>query len=377
MKKRSFLLVFFCTIIFFSISIFLVNCSHEQKKIIVGTIFPLSGDWGNYGEQMANGIKLWQENHKDAPIDIIYEDGKGTANNSISAYNKLIHIHKATALISGVSPVMLAIAPLTLKNNVFAINAGATNPDIKMASKNIFCIIPDANIEASYIADFLIDSLNRQSCFVYWKNDDSGKGMLESFSKQYESRHGVVVANEPISSLETIKNTLLRIKEIGVKTVFIPTNGEMIAKVIRQAYNMGITDILWVGYAAAESPELLEELQKLNNPNLIFSCYAFKSSSQLIQTKKFIEDYSKRYGKAPQYYSATCYDAISLISLAVENGCRTSEEIRDYIYALPQFEGVSGNLTINGHNFVSSGMNFSMFQDGRITTINCQKYSLK
>lgn len=50
----------------------------------------------------------------------------------------------------------------------------------------------------------------------------------------------------------------------------MPTNGEMIAKIINQAYKLGLNDILWVGYAATESPELKNDLAFLKDVKLIF-----------------------------------------------------------------------------------------------------------
>lgn len=367
MKKWFIIMVISCLFINYS-------CKDDSDIITVGAIFPMSGDWGNYGVQMSNGLKLWETNNENSKIKIVYADGKGNVNTSLSVYNKLVQINHMDICISGVSSVLLGIAPLSEKNDVFTINAGATNPEIKTSSNNIFCIIPDANVEASYIADFLIDSIKRFSCFVYWKNDDSGRGMLNSFRERYEQIGGRIIDNEPIENAGFVKNTLSRIKKLNIKTVFIPTNGEMIAKIIRQAYNMGMNDILWVGYAAAESPELIQELKNLDNIKFIFSSYSYKNSSNTSLTTKFKQDYIQMFGEEPQYYSATCYDAISLISKAVANNCKTSEEIKQYIYSLDSYEGVSGLLNIGGKNYVTSGMVFCMYNEGQIIPINSDLY---
>lgn len=375
MKKKFFILSLIVIGIVLSLTIIRYSPhSTNQDDIYIGTIFPMSGDWANYGEQMANGVRLWEILHPESHIKICYEDGQGNVPSSLAAFKKLFYTNRVKAVISGVSPVMLGIAPLSDKNNIFTINAGATNPDIKLSSENIFCIIPDANIEAAYIADFLVDSLNRKTCYVYWKNDDSGRGMLNSFKRQYIRNGGIISGDEAITT-ETIKPSLLKIKQSNAKTVFIPTNGEMIAKIMHQAYSMGMNDILWVGYAAAESPELIQELQNLSAPKFIFSSYAYKSSSSSLTTQ-FIENYRSTFGVTPQYYSATCYDAISLIALAINNGCKTSNEIKEYVYALQSFDGVSGTLEIGGHNYVSSGMNFNMYINNSISPINTQLFNV-
>lgn len=367
MKKIYFALLVVCILIG-------CNATNKNNVITVGAILPLTGDWSNFGTQMANGIKLWEYQNPHSSIQLVYEDGVGSAKHSISALNKMIMSDGLDCCISGVSPVILSIAPIIDARDLFAINAGATNPNIKKVSKNIFSIIPDADVEASYIADFLIDSLGRSNCYVLWKNDDSGIGMLNTFKKRYKEKNGVVVGDEAIENVMNLKNMLYKVKSLGVNTIFIPTNGEMIVRVIQQARSMGIDNVLWVGYAAAMTPELNSLLSELEAPNFIFSGYSFNNVNKSDATKDFIKQYELLFNATPQYYSATCYDAIALISKAVEAGCKTSSQIKDYIYSLDSYDGVSGSFLIQNKNYVSSGMCFNMLHNGKISPINTKLF---
>ena len=346
-----------------------------EDGLKVGVVLPLTGDWSNFGEKMANGIKLWQKEHHEANVSIFFEDGAGKAPNSINAFNKLVNSNGISACISGVSPVLLALAPLASSNKILTVNAGATNPDIKRSSDYTFTIIPDAEVEASYIANYLATVLNRKECFVYWKNDDSGIGMYKSFSKTYEQCGGDVVGNESIISIDDVQNTLHKIRTNDIKTVFIPTNGEMIARVIRQAYSIGLTDVLWVGYAATESPSIVSDLKDIP-VNLIFSSYAFNSEKAFSEkSQSFIEEYKKMFGESPAYYAATCYDSIDLIFQAFNN--KGDKDLKESLLSIKQFNGVSGNLVIDGQNYVKSEMSFKMLHDGAIKSINPSLFTLK
>ena len=342
----------------------------SNNNIKVGIILPLTGEAGNYGKQMLNGAILWKELHPTSNIKLVSADGKGVANSSINAFNKLVLSDGIITCISGFSVPTLAVMPVAVERQILLLNAGATNPQIKKGGRYVFSLVPDADVEADYIAKFLINNLNRSDCFVYWQNDDSGKGMLDVFSKSYTHSGGSIIGQESFLATE-IKSTLDKINATGCKTVFIPTSGDNLAKVIRQSFSMGMTNILWVGYAAAESPSLKQELDGYQNVKLIFSTYAFDNKNGKDEkSKDFISAYRKRFGVIPAYYSATCFDAMEIISLAIENGCITSDDISDYIRSIGIFHGVAGSFEIhNGDNFVSAGLSFKKFENGEIVDL--------
>lgn len=330
------------------------GCTNSDQELRVGVILPLSGDWANFGEKMRRGVELWVKKHPDAKVKICVEDGKGSAAGSVAAFNKLVNFNKVTAFITGVSSAVLGMAPLADRNKVFMVNAGATNPKIKELSPYVFTIIPDADVEARCIAKFLLERRNCKSVYILWKNDESGKGMMATFSNEFEKYGGAIKGSDPIGEVSGIVPVLLKVKNSGVSTVFIPANGELVSRVIKQAVSMGMSDVLWVGYAATESPDLIRDLSGITNLNLIFSTYAFDSEDSTNKNmKNFVESYRKQYGEIPPYYSATCYDAMDLIHKLSQK----SFPMLDALKAQKELKGVSGDLAIE-ENFVSSGISF-------------------
>ena len=343
------------------------NESASNDVMRVGVVLPRSGDWGQFGQRMLNGVKLWKADHPEANVELFIEDGKGNASTSIAAFSKLVNLNKINACIAGVSPVILGIAPLADKARVFTVNAGATSPEIKKITPYMFTIIPDAEVEARFLARYVNEKLNIKECYILWKNDDSGLGMLNCFSDEFSRSGGMIVGNDSILSISSIKDSLSKIKSVNVKAVFIPTNGEMMARIIKQAYSMGMRDIQWIGYAATESPELARELSDAGDVKLVFSSYAFNSSKAFSKkSSAFIESYSRKYSETPAYYSATCYDAMDLIYSASHN---KGQDIMEKVGCMSCFEGVSGDFTITG-NHVSSGLTVKKFQQGNIINVD-------
>lgn len=372
MKKIKMIVVFLVVIVAIIIA-YVTYCRRakaDDGRLQIGTILPLTGDWASFGKQMVNGIQLWQKEHPEARIDVFVEDGKGRAAESITVLNKDLWQHNIHTYISGFSAAILGMAPVIVKNNAFLVNAGATNPKIKEFGDNVFTLIPDADVEAKFIAHFVFEELNATQCFVYHQNDDSGKGLADVFEKTYMSIGGNVIGREAIQSDGEVANVLQKIRLKNAKVVFIPANGAYVAKIIRQAKNLNLDDIIWVGYAGTETPEIVQLLGGLEDVNLIFSTYAFSNSAvHDDRTKAFIQNYKDMYGENPAYYAATCYDAIDIIALAYQI-CGNENEIARTIQNMSNYYGVSGNYEINGENHVSSGMSLKMFYNGEIVPFN-------
>lgn len=335
-------------------------------RIRIGVILPLTGDWSSFGNQMVNGIQLWQKEHPEAEVEVFFEDGKGLAKESIDVLNTDLWQRDIRIYISGFSAAILGMGPVIVKNDAFLINAGATNPQIKAFGNNVFTLIPDADVEAKFIARFVFEELNEKKCFVYHQNDDSGNGLANVFTKTYVGLGGNIVGRESIQSDNEIANVLQKIRLTKSKVVFIPANGAYVAKIIRQAKNLNMNDIIWVGYAGAETPEIIRLLSGLGDVKLVFSTYSFSNNAvHNDRTKAFIRGYQDVYGIAPAYYAATCYDAIDLIFKAYQK-CGKENEISKTIRNMKYFNGVSGNYEIMGNNHVSSGMSLKMFYNGKI-----------
>jgi|GEM_PF-2602447 len=347
----------------------------SDEKVNVGVIIPLTGQASSYGNQMKNGVTLWQKNHPEAKIKLFIEDGQADAKRSLTIFSSLNNQHSIKALVTGFSGVVLSLAPLANKNEIVLINGGATNPAIKRSGEYIFNVIPDAEIEAKFIANFLIDTLSINKCFIYWQNNDAGKGMRDYFIEDFRKRGGEIIGDISHNVNQTdFKNDLIKIRNSRTKFVFIPTYAKDFGLILRQAASLGMENIIWVGYAASETKDLIDLVKGIANGKVIYSYYQF--DPQLFNsenTKKFLESYKKEFNDIPGLYSSTFYDAITLINYAVEQKNYTGKQIKDFLYNINTFEGVSGTLLFNGKNYITSGLRMKMIYDNKFTDFKLNK----
>jgi branched-chain amino acid transport system substrate-binding protein len=351
------------------------NVGKNKDVTKIGVIIPLTGQYSDYGIQMKRGIDLWVKENPKSNIEIIYEDGKATPKESVSAFNLLLN-KNVSAVITGFSGVVLALAPIAEDNKIPLINGGATNPNIKNTGAYIFNVIPDAEVEAQFIAKYLIDSLKIYECSIYWQNNDAGKGMYEYFSTNFIKLGGKIIDCLPHNiDQQDYKNDLMKIKNSNAKTVFIPTYSKDLGLIIKQASDIGLNDILWVGYAATETNDVISTAGTRLDGNLIYSYYEYdtKSGSANTKTENFNMAFKESYKAEPGLYSATFYDAISIIADAVAQ----KKQIKDFIYAIDDFQGVLGTLKFNHKNYISSGMKMKMVSEQKFVDFQKSKLNFK
>lgn len=351
------------------------NAKKDKDVIKVGVIIPLTGEYSDYGIQMKRGIDLWIKENSKTNIEIIYEDGKASPKESVSAFNLLLN-KNVSAVITGFSGVVLALAPIAESNKIPLINGGATNPNIKNSGDYIFNVIPDAEVEAQFIANFLKDSLDISECSIYWQNNDAGKGMHDYFLKYFIKLNGKIEGSLSHNiGQQDYKSDLMKIKKIKVKTVFVPTYSKDLGLIIKQASDIGLNDILWVGYAATETNDVISTAGTSLDGNLIYSYYEYdtKYGSANTKTRNFNMAFRESYNAEPGLYSATFYDAISIIADAVAQ----KKKIKDFIYTIDDFQGVLGTLKFNHKNYISSGMKMKMVSEQRFVDFQKSKLNLK
>jgi len=268
---------------------------------------------------------------------------------------------------------MLTLGPLANSKQIVLINGGATNPDIKKAGNFVFNMIPDAEIEASFIANFIVNELKVKESVIYWQNNDAGKGMMETFKDVYNAKGGKIIENLSHDPTQIdFKNDLIKIIKTNVKVVFVPTYDKQLAQIVKQAMEIGIENILWICYASAQTDDMIRITKNSSDGRVLYSYYSYDIEGEfsIEKQKKFSEEFEKTYDQKPSIYAATYYDAISILSEAIGKNNTTPIKIQNYIYHLKNYSGVLGELHFNGKNYVTSGVKMKMISKGKFVEYN-------
>jgi len=108
-------------------------------------------------------------------------------------------------------------------------------------------------------------------------------------------------------------------------------------------------DLVFLGGDGWESPNFFQEVEGVLEPkDNIYITSHFSADNVDPQSRKFVESYQKRYGKAPAAPAALGYDAAGVVIDALKRTPQLNREaLKEAINVTSNFPGVTGTITLN------------------------------
>jgi branched-chain amino acid transport system substrate-binding protein len=165
----------------------LAGCS-RQKDVVVGGLFPLTGNTATYGQSSRQAMELAiGETNQEGGIAVagvkllvrgVYEDDEGQPEKAANACQKLISRDGVCAIIGAVaSKNSLAIAPICQESRIPMISSASTNEKVTEAGDFVFraCFIDP--FQGMVMAKYAANSLKAKKAAILFDNgNDYNKG---------------------------------------------------------------------------------------------------------------------------------------------------------------------------------------------------------
>jgi branched-chain amino acid transport system substrate-binding protein len=330
--------------------------------IKIGGIGELTGDIPAVGASFKNAAEMAVKEVNDAgglevggkkyQIQLIIEDNAGKADQSASSAQKLITQDNVVAIIGpNASRYAIPASEIAESSKVVLISPWSTNPKLTLDAKTnepkkyVFraCFIDP--FQGRVVAKFAMENLGaKKAAVLYDVASDYNKGIAEFFKQTFEEIGGQVIAFETYTTGDKdFTAQLTKIKDTGPDVIFLPNYYSEVPLQIQQAHRLGIT-VPFLGSDSWGSSELIT-LCGADCEGYYFSThYAADNASPI--AKKMIEDYKAKYGNVPDDVAALTYDAFGLLWQALQSAGKVDRQaVRDALAKIPQYEGVTGNMT--------------------------------
>jgi branched-chain amino acid transport system substrate-binding protein len=358
--------------------IFIVSqTKKESKEIKIGAILPLAGPGAKYGENLKQGIDLAVEEINNAggikgsTIRIVYEDeGMGRPTEAVAAARKLINVDKIPVIIGAMgSSNSLAIAPIAEENRVILFSPASSAPKLTEAGDYIFRNTVSDIFDGQQMAQFAWNTLGVKTVAILYVNNDYGVGVRDAFKKKIEAFGGKVISVDAYEQDATdFRAQLFKVKQVKPETIYLVGYQEMIL-ILRQAKELGI-DAQILSTVMFEDPEILAKVGDAAE-GVIYTGRAYDPTSEGKEVKEFLKAFKLKYGKEPDmHFAANGYDAVKILEIAIERGGYTSEGIKNALYKIKDFPGVSGLTTFDENGDVIKPFRMRMVKDGRFVNYN-------
>jgi branched-chain amino acid transport system substrate-binding protein len=359
--------------------LFVVGCNNHRndgkQKVVFGAILPMTGSAAQYGEEANQGIQIGIEHLRasrpDSKYSFAYElqDSESNPKNSEGALRVLRVRSDISTVVSEVSGVVLALAPICEREKIVLMNIGAQNPQIAGAGQFTFSNVNLADVESKQVAEFAFNVLNKKRAAVLYAAASYGQGARDVFVRSFSAVGGSILAETSYPADGTdYRAQIAEISRAKPEVVYLPGTTQDMARVLRQSYELGFRP-QWLSYTAFEGQEILSLAGKAAEGVIFASAYLDWEHAQGLQAQ-FRDAYQAKYQKIPSVYAATSFDAILMLADAVEARGPSGEAVRDFLATMPRFEGASGLTQFDKNGTVNKPLVFKTVKNGAFVNLN-------
>jgi branched-chain amino acid transport system substrate-binding protein len=338
----------------------------------IGAVLPLTGDAAQWGIPARRGASLAVEETNTSSdlsgkkFELVVEDSRCSPRDGVSAFTSLLATTKPSVVLGAVcSSVTLAIAPIAEREHVVLVSPASTNPEISQAGDFVFRVIPSDDLRGRVFADYLYEQKGFRRVAILYINNEGGVGNRNAFRERFESRGGMIVAEETYTQDATdVRSQLTRLKAGGAEALVVVSYPRDTVLVLRQVRELGLDLPLFFQTEAVEDANVLREAGSTAQG----VTYILPAPPEGEAAERFRRGYRKRYGTDPELFAAEAYDVIMLFrDFVAEGGIHTpptSDSFRDYLYKVRGYAGASGTITIDKNGDVRKPMAIKTIKDG-------------
>lgn len=350
---------------------------NSKKVIKLGFIGPLSGDAAVYGQEF-QAILDWRlksinEKYADKNIkfEIVYEDGKCTGQDAVSAFQKLKDIDGVKFFIGGLcSSETLAIAPLIKTDETMAVSPFSSNPAIEGLNPNVFSTVYNDTLIASNLAEVMAGYKN---IAIITEQNEHNLAFEEAFLeniKNYPNTKVGITEKFPKGSND-FRSLLNKVKESKPDAILLnPNIGVTATNLLKQLAEVKN----WSGYKmyshfSYSGDDTRKGVGDFANGMIIVDAPRLSSEKSLNLVKE-LNDLNLSTKNISDLVAPTLIDTIDVLTDLIVSKKQDVTKVRD-AFATGNFTGYSDGIYFNNKNFSQSWKTTSFeITDGKLVPRN-------
>jgi branched-chain amino acid transport system substrate-binding protein len=329
-----------------------------KETIKIGYIGALSGETAVWGQAGLNGLMLTAKEINanggilGRQVEIIGLDGRGQAQDSVNALNKLIDENKVLAVIgTNFSSCNIPMAPIADAKHIPLIATAASNPKVTVDEKGVlhpysFRIGFIDPFQGEVLASYAFTQMKAKNAAIITNiADDYSVGLSKFFESKFTTLGGkVVIKVEAQSGDNDYRAQLSKVAELKPDVIMVPWIYKDVALIANQARELGITAPM-IGGDGWDSKELLT----MAGTSLEGGFYTSQPSFANPATKPFADAYLKEFDNlTPETEALFGHDGLYWIKDALERAGKVdAAALRDALETTVGFKGLMGEMTID------------------------------
>ena len=306
------------------------------EPVVIGAIVSTSGPAAALGEQESNTLKMMQDVINNSggvlgrPVKVVVLDDKSDPNEAVTAANRLIDQEKAVALIAATSsPATLAVKQITAKKGLPQMAIAAANDITDQAPFDWIWRTPAKDaVAVSCALTYVSQNMKVKKIAILHDENAFGSSGAAEIVKTAATYGLEVVGNESYKTADTdLTAQLTKIRGDSPEAIIVwgtnpgpalaAKNMKQLGMTIPYVGSHGIANRTFITLAGAAAEGVVLPAGKLLVPSSI------TDPKQKEVTDNFIKEYSYNYGQPPNTFAGHAFDAINLLTAAIQKAGST------------------------------------------------------
>lgn len=323
--------------------------------IKIGVQGPISGQWAYEGEGFVRAVTLLAEQVNAAggllggrPVEVVVGDDQGDAAQAAVVAQRLV-TQGVVAVIGSYASSQTEPAS-AIYNDYGIVHITPSSTATRLSQKGYKRFFRTAFLDdrqGLFAAEFITKTLGKRRVALIHDNTTYAAGLADWTRRYLTERGANVVFYDAITPGERdFTATLTRVKaanpEVIYFTGYFPEGGLL----VKQAKTLGITATFMAGNAV-NNPEFVRIAGVEAARGSIITTEPLPSDLPYPEARKFIQDYTARWGQAPDsIWTLMAADAFRVIVEAIQkSNSADPARIADYLHTrLKDFPGVTGPI---------------------------------
>ena len=368
----------FLTLIFSS-GQFCTQALAAAKEVKIGFALSMTGGGASYGATQKKGAQLAVDEINAAAgpnglkIMPVFEDDASVPQQGINVFQKLINADNV-ALIIG--PTLSNTAQVTdriaQKDGTPVLAISNTAPGITEIGDYIFRDSLTESVVIPYTIKVAKEKFGLHKVAVFYGNDDAfTKGGYVAFKKALADAGLEVVTEQTFAKGDRdFSPQLTQIKSKNPDAIIVSALVEEASGIISQARQLGIPfSVPIIGGNGFNSPALIKNAGEAAEGVMMGA--AWNATSSLPLNKKFVEDFTAKYGNAPDQFAAQAFAGVHIAYAAIEKAGTTTDHkaIRNAMTQIKDLDTVLGKFSFTPGRDAGSTPVVQVVKAGKFTIL--------
>lgn len=351
----------------------------EGEPFVVGLFAPMTGENAEYGRSFRQAIDLFVSRLNASgginghPLEIVVSDDRSDPREAANIAQRYASDRRILATIgSFTSTAAMAAAPIYEREGVVQISPTSSHPDFTRIGSYMFRNTTIQALEAPEIAKFVVEKLGARRIAVAYRQDDwglSASGFFEDAARKLGAQ--IVLSEGFIAGERDFRPFITRLRSANPDAIHIAMFYADAAVIAQQLKQAGL-NIPVITSTSLYHPEFI--IQGGSAVEGYYVPSTFYPDNPDPAVREFVESYRQLYGSTPSSFAAQAYDSIGLIAAAIRYVLDSGQEltrqaIRDALYEMPPYPGVTGLIKYDENGDVVKPMTWLVVRNGQFEIV--------